>query len=109
MLFLSLILIFILLDWKSEQFEQLDTSTNLFCPGIQTSKSKVKEDEKPISPEQRLTFLYLKSKFLRIFSTHSHILSSSSSDFSGKVTDTSSNNPFSLRGFELEFTPGGRR
>jgi hypothetical protein len=26
-----------------------------------------------------------------------------------KVTDTSSNNPFSLRGFELEFTPGGRR
>ena len=26
-----------------------------------------------------------------------------------KVTDTSTNNPFSLRGFELEFTPGGRR
>ena len=26
-----------------------------------------------------------------------------------KITDTSSNNPFALRGFELEFTPGGRR
>ncbi len=26
-----------------------------------------------------------------------------------KVTDTSQNNPFTLKGFELEFTPGGRR
>ena len=26
-----------------------------------------------------------------------------------KVTDTSTNNPFTLKGFELEFTPGGRR
>jgi hypothetical protein len=26
-----------------------------------------------------------------------------------KITDTSSNIPFSIKGFELEFTPGGRR
>ena len=26
-----------------------------------------------------------------------------------KVTDTSTNNPFTLKGFELEFTPGGRK
>ena len=26
-----------------------------------------------------------------------------------KITDTSNNIPFSIKGFELEFTPGGRR
>ena len=52
---LSLTLSFILLDWKDLQLEQLETSLNLSWPGIQTSKSSVKDDEKPKSPEHSLT------------------------------------------------------